>query len=145
MADARISSQQRQEVRARARGYCEYCRSPVRFAMESFDVDHVVPRSRGGATETGNLALACPGCNAHKNNKATGLDPVSGEAVALFHPRRDRWRDHFVWTGEFTSVLGITPKGRATVETLSMNREGLVNLRRLLHANGEHPPAEAEE
>ena len=42
-------------------------------------------------------------------------------------------------------LLGITPRGRATVETLHLKRDGVVNLRRLLHAMGEHPPAEPEE
>jgi hypothetical protein len=113
--------------------------------MQSFTVDHILPRSLGGAPETENLALACSGCNAHKYNKTEGPDPVSGEVVALFHPRRDRWRDHFVWSSDFTLVLGITPRGRATVETLHLNRDGVVNLRRLLHAMAEHPPAEPED
>jgi hypothetical protein len=110
--------------------------------MQPFDVDHVVPRSRGGATEPQNLALACSGCNARKYNKVQGLDPVSGEVASLFHPRRDRWQDHFVWSADFTLIIGITLTGRATVATLCMNRDGAVNLRRVLHATGAHPPAE---
>ena len=110
--------------------------------MESFAADHIIPRSQGGATQTENLALACSGCNAHKYNKTEGLDPVTGEVVALFHPRRDRWRDHFTWGSDFTTILGITPKRRSTVETSHLNRDGLVNLRRLLHPSGEHPPTE---
>jgi hypothetical protein len=42
-------------------------------------------------------------------------------------------------------ILGITPKGRATVDALDMNHEGIINLRRLLHEAGAHPPAEPEE
>jgi hypothetical protein len=37
-------------------------------------------------------------------------------------------------------ILGVTPVGRATVDTLQLNREALVNLRRVLVAAGEHPP-----
>ena len=92
-----------------------------------------------------NLALACSGRNAHKYNKTEGLDPVSGEVNALFHPRQDRFGNHFIWSSDCTLLLGITPKGRATVETLHLNRDGVVNLRRLLHAMGERPPAEPEE
>jgi len=44
-----------------------------------------------------------------------------------------------------TLMIGLTVKGRATVEALRTNREGLVNLRRILHAMGEHPPIEPEE
>ncbi len=36
----------------------------------------------------------------------------------------------------------ITPTGRATIEALQLNREGLVNLRRVLYAMGEHPSKE---
>lgn len=93
-------------------------------------------------TDTENLAFACSGCNAHKYNKIHGFDPLSSEVASLFHPRQDRWQDHFAWNADFTLIVGITPTGRATVETLCMNREGAVNLRRLLHATGAHPPEE---
>jgi hypothetical protein len=142
MPDPRITAQQRREVRERARGCCEYCRSQVRFAMASFVVDHIVPRSAGGATHADNLAYACASCNAHKYNKTRAVDPASGEVVALYHPRRDRFREHFTWSDDFTTLLGITPRGRATVEALHMNHDGLVNLRRLLHEAGLHPPPE---
>jgi hypothetical protein len=33
----------------------------------------------------------------------------------------------------------VTAIGRATVEALQLNRQELVNLRRLLYAAGEHP------
>jgi hypothetical protein len=37
-------------------------------------------------------------------------------------------------------ILSHTATGRATVEALLMNRPELVNLRRILHLSGEHPP-----
>ncbi len=113
--------------------------------MSSFAVDHVVPRSAGGPTDLDNLALACASCNAHKYNKTSAIDPVSGEIVLLYHPRRDRFRDHFTWSDDFTLILGLTPRGRATVEALSMNHDSVVNLRRLLNQAGMHPPSEPEE
>ncbi len=145
MGDPRITAQQRREVRERARGWCEYCRSQLRFAMASFAVDHIVPRSSGGATHTDNLALACSSCNAHKYNKTGAIDPVGGGIVALYHPRRDRFHEHFTWSDDFTTILGITPTGRATVDALQMNHEGVINLRRLLHEAGKHPPSEPDE
>jgi hypothetical protein len=42
-------------------------------------------------------------------------------------------------------IIGLTPIGRTTVEALQLNREGVVNLRRVLYAMGEHPPAESNE
>lgn len=44
------------------------------------------------------------------------------------------------WSDDFTLIIGLTPTGRATIETLFLNREGVVNLRQLLYAIGKHPP-----
>ncbi len=110
--------------------------------MQSFCVEHIIPRSQGGRTTLDNLALACQGCNNHKYTKVKGNDSITGDLVPLYHPRQQRWRDHFAWNEDFTLIIGLTPTGRATVEALRLNREGLVNLRRILYTMGEHPPAE---
>jgi hypothetical protein len=39
-------------------------------------VDHVIPRSRGGSNDLGNLALACLPCNARKGARLLGELPV---------------------------------------------------------------------
>jgi hypothetical protein len=132
-------SGRRKSVRARARGTCEYCRSQERFATQSFSVEHIVPLQGGGGDDLDNLAFACQGCNNHKYTKTEAIDPVSGEIVRLFHPRRDRWPDHFIWNHDFTRIIGLTAEGRATVEALRLNRSSLVKLRRALFGCGEHP------
>jgi hypothetical protein len=38
-------------------------------------------------------------------------------------------------------MIGLTPVGRATIDRLQLNREGVINLRRILRAIEEHPPA----
>ena len=129
-------------VKARARDHCEYCRSPEQFATQSFTVEHVLPRDAGGETVLENLAWACFGCNGHKHTATHGIDPETGERVPLFHPRQQRWLDHFVWSDDFTRIGGTTPIGRATIAVLHLNRAGLVNLRRVLAAGGAHPPPE---
>lgn len=113
--------------------------------MQSFSLEHIIPLDRGGSEDPDNLAFACQGCNNHKYTRTEARDPVTGRIVPLFHPRRQHWRDHFVWSSDFSQILGYTPTGRATVEALRLNREGLVNLRRVLYAAGEHPPAEPGE
>jgi hypothetical protein len=113
--------------------------------MQSFSMEHITPLDGGGSDDLENLAFACQGCNNHKYTKTEARDPVTGALVLLFHPRTQRWRDHFVWSSDFTRILGVTPTGRATVEALFLNREGLVNLRRALYALGEHPPVEPGE
>jgi hypothetical protein len=140
MTDDRITSEIRQFVINRAHGWCEYCYSQSRFAMQSFSVEHIRPLSREGSSAENNLALSCQGCNNHKYNKTENYDPVTIQKVALFHPRQHKWSDHFVWNEDYSLIIGITSTGRATVETLQLNREGLVNLRRVLYQIGEHPP-----
>jgi hypothetical protein len=70
---------------------------------------------------------------------------VSGNVVSLYHPRQELWSEHFAWNDDFTVILGLTATGRATVETLQLNREGVVNLRRALYVMGEHPPTTSNE
>lgn len=144
MTDQTVPAQQKQAVFDRARGCCEYCRSQARFATQAFSIEHIKPRSRGGDSSLNNLALACQGCNNHKYAKTQTPDPISGKLVSLFHPRQQKWSDHFTWNEDFTLIIGLTPIGRATVVALQLNRSSLVNLRRVLYAMGEHPPAEIE-
>lgn len=140
MPDQRVTAQLRQVVGDRAKGCCEYCQSQLLFSPQSFSVEHIKPRSMGGMTHADNLALSCAGCNGHKYNKIQALDPVTGESVSLFHPRRQKWTDHFGWNESYTQVIGLTPIGRATIEVLHLNRPALQNLRELLFAAGKHPP-----
>ena len=140
MRDQRVTAELRQQVVDRAHGCCEYCRSQARYATQSFSVEHILARARGGPTTVQNLALACQGCNNHKYDKTEATDPISGERAPLYHPRLDHWDEHFAWSDDFTLMIGLTPTGRATVETLVLNRGGVVNLRRLLYERGEHPP-----
>ena len=140
MTGGRVTRRQKQIVRERAGGLCEYCRSQMRFSTHDFSVEHILPRHLGGKSTLDNLALACQGCNNCKYTKTTALDPVTEKEVSLFHPRKDVWSDHFVWSDDSTRIVGRTPTGRATVEALQLNREGLVNFRRILFAAGKHPP-----
>lgn len=127
------------EVESRARGCCEYCRSQNRYSPDSFSVEHIIPISKNGDNTAENLAFACQGCNNRKYNHTEAIDSVTGKIVSLFHPRQEKWFDHFTWNEDCTTIIGHTPTGRATVARLGMNRTGVVNLRRVLHAIGEHP------
>lgn len=100
----------RQRVRDRAGHRCEYCRLRQEHQpVCRFHIEHIIPRQHGGGDEEENLALACFHCNLHKGTNLTGVDPDSGEIVGLFHPRRDRWRDHFEWHGP--ALVGLTTMG----------------------------------
>lgn len=107
---------------------------------EPFNVEHIIPVAHGGKTEERNLAWACAGCNYYKHDKVTGIDPLTGRVVRLFNPRRQRWPDHFAWDVDTTLMLGLTAVGRATIKTLRLNREELINLRKALQLLTQHPP-----
>jgi hypothetical protein len=142
MPRTHVTAQERRLIAERARGRCEYCRSPVNFATQSFSVEHILPVSRGGETILDNLALACPGCNGHKYTKIEAVDPADEALIPLYNPRTQRWWDHFSWNEDFTRIIGLTPAGRATVNALRMNRLGVMNMRRVLFASGLHPPTD---
>jgi hypothetical protein len=140
MPERRPGAGLRRLVAERARHRCEYCLIPARIATQSFSVEHILPWSAGGPTTAANLALACPGCNAHKMTRTTASDPLTQAEVPLFHPRKMRWSDHLAWSADGLRLVGLTGTGRATVEQLQLNRSGLVALREMLILASQHPP-----
>lgn len=115
-------------VRQRARNRCEYCGlrqedSPLAL----LHIEHIRPRKHGGSDGESNLCLACIDCNLHKGSNLTGIDPDTDAISELFHPRLQRWEDHFAW--ERTSIAGKTATGRTTIRVLGMNSEDQLALR----------------
>jgi len=106
-------------VRERAAGRCQYCLMHQSLQGATFHVEHIIPRAKGGSSELSNLALACPGCNLHKADRTTAMDPGSGASVPLFHPVQQEWSEHFRFDGD--QIEGLTPVGRATVAVLDLN------------------------
>jgi hypothetical protein len=84
--------------------------------------------------DVSNLAWACDRCNAYKGANIASIDPETGSLVALFHPRRDAWSDHFAI--QIGKICGLSPCGRATVRLLQMNAPRRVDLRRDLQDQG---------
>jgi hypothetical protein len=93
-----------------------------------FHVEHIVSRQHGGTDDPRGLALACDCCNAYKGPNLTSIDPDTRTVAALFNPRGDAWSDHFAVRGG--RILGLTPKGRATVRLLNMNAPRRVEIRK---------------
>jgi hypothetical protein len=110
----------REAVFARDAGRCLYCGLAQLGHGATFHIDHIMPRSKGGPTSLDNLALQCPNCSLHKADKVSALDPETGSIVALFHPLRQRWVEHFRF-GSDGACVGLTPVGRATTVALGMN------------------------
>ena len=114
-------------VRRRADNRCEYCLLRQKDSELTHHIEHIVAKQHGGADDVDNLALACHRCNLRKGPNLTGIDPVSGEMVPVFHPRRDQWTEHFLFRG--VRIEGLTPVGRATVHVLGMNDTRRLELR----------------
>lgn len=139
---AGLSDALRQQVFDRARHRCEYCLTSRRVIGMPLVVDHVQPKALGGSDDIDNLCAACYRCNEYKGSKTHGLDPATGEFVPLFHPRLNRWSDHFAWANGGTHIVGLTATGRATVLALRLNNDYLVEARVLWIARHWHPPGE---
>lgn len=109
------------EMAARARHRCEYCRAPEALFNVTHEVEHIVPRAKGGPDHPDNLALSCRHCNLRKQVRTEGTDPNTGRTAPLFNPRSHRWEEHFRVDLEAKTIQGLTPVGRATVECLDLN------------------------
>lgn len=136
-----VPSKLRRLIRQRAHGRCEYCLIPEAAVFALHEVDHIVAEKHGGETEADNLALSCVFCNKHKGSDLTSIDPVTGEIVPLFHPRRDRWTEHFCIVEGRIEPRSST--GRVTVRLLQFNHPDRIEERELLVAAEMLQPPEA--
>jgi HNH endonuclease len=137
---AKVTARDRKFVIERAQGCCEYCWSQLDFSPSPFAVEHIIPSIKNGIDDLDNLAFSCSGCNGHKYDRTDAYDPLSGELVTLYHPRQQLWSDRFVWSADFTEIIGTSPVGRATIDRLCLNWLGVVNFRRVLRSMSLHPP-----
>lgn len=137
-----ITVEEQQLIIERAQQRCEYCQCPMAYSAQPYVFEHVIPVVRGGETALDNLALACGGCNGHKYTKIEAFDVTTHEPTQLYNPRYHRWQVHFSWSDDYLAIIGLTPIGRATVDALKLNRQGVLNIRRLLRLAGQHPPVE---
>ncbi len=140
MTRRRIPKKLRLLVRERAQGCCEYCICQENYGPDAFSDEHIIPRVAGGKSVAQNLARACQRCNNFKYDKTHAVDPLTRESVTLFHPRKHDWHEHFAWNDDYTMMIGLSPIGRATIAELDLNREGVVNQRKLLLLIRKHPP-----
>jgi HNH endonuclease len=134
----RPTAELRRRVVARAGYCCEYCLLPQDLAASTHQVDHVIAEKHGGQTTLDNLALSCTVCNRRKGSDIGSVDPEMGNRVSLFHPRTQRWSDHFRLDGAY--IVGLTDVGRTTMAFLQLNAfERLMERDALIRA-GRYPP-----
>ena len=115
-------------VRQRADHRCEYCQTHQEDSpLAALHIEHIRPLKHGGSDDESNLCLACIDCNLHKGPNLTGIDPQTDAITPLFHPRQQRWNDHFRWDG--IHLIAQTSVGRTTIRVLCLNSDEQLELR----------------
>ena len=97
-------------------GYrCCYCGK--KFASHELNLEHVVPKSRGGKTGWENIVTACVPCNLRKADKM----PLEAGMKLLLKPSKPKWR------GNVSLILQSPVKMRASwqrfIDTMYWNQE----------------------
>jgi 5-methylcytosine-specific restriction endonuclease McrA len=75
----------RYNIYARDQNRCQYCGRP--FARTELNLDHVVPRSKGGTSTWENVVCSCHRCNRLKG----GRTPADAGMRLVRQPRRPQW------------------------------------------------------
>ncbi len=75
----------RQNIYLRDRLTCQYCAK--RLPRSELNLDHVIPRSKGGRTTWENVVCSCIKCNLRKG----GRTPAEASMRLLKKPARPRW------------------------------------------------------
>ena len=65
---------------------CQYCGKV--FDRRDLNIDHVIPRDRGGTTVWENVVCSCIACNTHKANRTPGEAGMK----LIRKPKRPKWR-----------------------------------------------------
>lgn len=65
---------------------CCYC--GVKFSTHDLNLDHVMPKSRGGKSDWANIVTSCIECNSRKDNRT----PEEAGMKLLIKPSKPRWR-----------------------------------------------------
>jgi 5-methylcytosine-specific restriction endonuclease McrA len=132
-----IPAELRRQVIERAGGCCEYCRMQIVDRLLPFEIDHIIAEKHGGTTDIDNLCVACYRCTSFKGSDIASADPETGNATYLYHPRQDRWQDHFQLDNAV--ITPLTPEGRVTTFILRLNMPIHIAQRDALIKEGRYP------
>lgn len=94
-----------------------------------------------GATTSANLALSCLRCNVAKGTDPGAFIGRPPRLVRLYHPRQDRWDQHFRLAA--ARIIPLSDEGHATVRLLDLNAADRLLLRKNLIKAGRYPSIEA--
>ena len=76
----------RHNIFERDKNTCQYCGKTL--DRRELNLDHVVPRDRGGPTTWENIVCSCIPCNTHKANRT----PREASMRLIRQPSRPKWR-----------------------------------------------------
>jgi 5-methylcytosine-specific restriction endonuclease McrA len=76
----------RHNIFERDKNTCQYCGEV--FDRKDLNLDHVIPRDRGGPTTWENIVCSCVECNTHKANRT----PPEAGMHLIRKPKRPKWR-----------------------------------------------------
>lgn len=144
MSATYISAGLRRRVIARAESLCEYCLLHEDDTFFGCEVDHVISEKHGGPTQEDNLAYACFTCSHNKGSDIASVMPGTTTLVRLFHPRTDRWAEHFRLGDDGIALVPLTPIGEATARILGFNEADRLVERQALQIAGRYPPLAAQ-
>ena len=141
MSTRYISAELRRLVARRAGYLCEYCLIREEDTFFGCEMDHIISEKHGGSTQEDNLAYACLFCNRNKGSDVASIVPGSEALIRFFHPRKDRWADHFrLDETDGITILPLTEIGEATLRILGFNHPDRLLERQLLREAGRYPP-----
>jgi hypothetical protein len=95
----------RQNVFERDEYTCQYC--SIRFDSRELNLDHVIPREKGGKNGWDNVVTSCIRCNTKKANKL----PYQANMFPIREPKAPRWRP-FMCLAEKTARRKVYPSWR---------------------------------
>jgi len=76
----------RHNIFERDKNTCQYCGRI--FERRDLNLDHVIPRDRGGPTTWENIVCSCVPCNTRKSNRT----PLEAGLRLIRKPKRPKWR-----------------------------------------------------
>ena len=95
-------------------GNCIYCGHPL--TSETMEIDHIVPRSKGGTSDYGNKVCSCPHCNARKADMdvAQFLETMSDKKRRAYENRLETLFEQGKLSSEKWDLLDPIPQQEET-------------------------------
>ena len=123
----------------RAKGSCEYCLIPSKYALDPrYHIDHIIPLKQGGSHDDSNLALAYASCNLHKRPSMVAWVEEDDTVSRLYDPRRHLFIEHFKLS-ESGILKPLTRIAEGTIRLLHLNNVETARLRDALYTTNRLP------